>query len=459
MSALEEIAAKLRLETLERLWHRRPAGAFAVAIAGLGALALTTDFGGRPRMTPLGAFLVFSAVVLVWAAWFATTRLPRTKPGHVGFVLSLYAEDDAEDIRLRTDFVSHLRGLLHDVEASHFHLMVVRRSLAYDVDDVDSARRVLARTRAHFMIYGRVRRRLVEGAPFHILTCNGMVRHRPAEETVRSELARDMMSYLPRRVQFAEDRDVFSFEATSEWLEVAARYAIGAAAMISGDAQYAEHQFLAVERRLRTGHRRLPALSTLSGRVAQRLVELYTVWHAHLAVETARVPLGEGVARLEEVARKLLERDANNYGALLSLAMTDFVLRRDLPAAFKKVARCKHGPNANWRYSIAFLYAYKGDLTRARDEYKYAFQSRRIDAELPVHVEEFINAVIAQEPDKVQLHFANALVNEYAKEDVGSAVHHYEQFLATCPQGGFPTERGLAEGALGRLRPQLPDGG
>lgn len=452
MSTVEALVAKLGPDNLIRLWHRRAVGQLTTIVASITSLALASDFGGRSP-SPLGLGLCLVTTLLTGTVWFLTTRLPKTAPGRVGFVLSLYSESEDEDQRVRSDFVDHLRSLLLETEASQFQLLLIPRALARDVNDTESAVRLLGRTKGHFIAYGRVRRRIVDGAPVHVLTCEGMVRHMPAAEEVRRDLVQDFAAFLPRRVHFPEENDFFHFETTSEWLEVAARYTIGLAAFISGDARYAEHQFLTVERRLRTGRsRRPPALESLGSRVGNRLLALYRDWHMHLARETSRSPFSGGLPALEAVANKLLERDPDCYPALLSLAMTDFALRRDLKAAFAKIGRCKRGPNAAWRYSLAFLYAYEGNLSKAREEYKYAFESRRIDVELPVQVEEFINAVLEHEPSRAHLHFANALINEHVKEDAAAAIHHYARFIEGTEPRRFPEEHRLAATALGRLR-------
>src|SRR3546814_10004686 len=58
---------------------------------------------------------------------------------------------------------------------------------------------------------------------------------------------------VPKGWTIPVDADFFVFEATAEWTDVATRYVIGLAALISGDPVYAERLLQEVERKIRSG--------------------------------------------------------------------------------------------------------------------------------------------------------------------------------------------------------------
>src|SRR5207244_3535770 len=97
----------------------------------------------------------------------------------------------------------------------------------------------------------RVRMRNKDGKPAHLISFEGMVRHRPVPNEVSHALGVDFTKVLPRRVVIERENDAFEFEATSEWTDVSTRYVVGMAALISGDVAYAESLFLYVKQKLK----------------------------------------------------------------------------------------------------------------------------------------------------------------------------------------------------------------
>jgi tetratricopeptide (TPR) repeat protein len=309
----------------------------------------------------------------------------------------------------------------------------------------------LTEVRAHFIVYGTVRRRQIGGSAAHLLALDGIVRHTEISPDVQREISADFRRALPSKVQFSVDNDAFAFEVTSEWADVAARYIIGLAALASGDPWYAEKLLLGVEQRLRTSARAGP-LQTIAQKLPSRFEELYGRWVEALGRAYAITRRIEFAAASEEVAKKLLNRNPNNYGALLQVAICEFVLRRDVAAAKAAILQCRRVRDSTWRYSLAFLLAYEGKTRRAREEYEEAFKGRLQDVTVPVQAEEFMHLVIEEEPDKAHLYFFTGLINYRVKEDLASARRDFEAFLAQTLPEEHADERRLAQRYLEELQ-------
>lgn len=159
----------------------------------------------------------------------------------------------------------------------------------------------------------------------------------------------------------------------------------------------------------------------------------------------------EFVEEAEKVAQKLLGRNPDNYIGRQQMAIAHFVLRRDVAAATREIMACRRVKDVTWRYSRAFLLAYEGDTRRAREEYNEAFHGRLSDVTIPVQVEEFIQLVLDEEPDKVQLYFFLGLINLRAKDDPEAAGRDFRNFLDAQGSDQFPEERSLAERYLNEL--------
>jgi hypothetical protein len=85
--------------------------------------------------------------------------------------------------------------------------------------------------------------------------------------------------------------------------------------------------------------------------------------------------------------------------------------------------------DVTWRYSEAFLKAYKGDLVGRYVSYRAAFRGA-CDDTVPIQSEEFVLEVISQEPDKSALHFCTGLINYHAKRDWASAIREFRLFVS-----------------------------
>jgi tetratricopeptide (TPR) repeat protein len=438
------------LDKCEKHWHSRR----ALWVAPLGAavliLLLQTEF--LAKTVELRNWIVASVTaIVVLIVWEMTNRVPRVQKKKNGIVIAIVADNDEQAVQIRKDFLAHLSGLIQaDEQSTNLRLLVVPKFVAERVERDDQAVALLNKTRGVFMLYGTARKRKISGADSHLLELRGVVRHQPITPHIQAQLQGEFVSVLPSSVQFPVDNDVFAFAFTSDWAEIVARYMIGLAAMVSGYLPYAETLLLYVEARL-AGRSLVGPMRKLRYRVPQRLMELYKLWldalnqayfmkRERFVLETA-----------ETVVNKVLARDPANYNALLFSAICLFVLHRDTSGAMTAVLKCRKFPDVTWRYSHAFLLAYQGRMKEARDEYKIACRARSQDRTLRIQCEEFIQLVLHEEPNKAQLHFASALINEYAKSDTEGAKRDYKAFLDHPRSAAFPAEVALARQAIERL--------
>jgi hypothetical protein len=437
------------LGIIERWWHdKRMAWALPLG-ASLWVLAYLSDWGGQLTVPHTAAALAVG--LLAAGIWHGMHLVPRTRKGRVGLVIAIVGDDLKHDEQIRSDFVESLRKMIEiDQRRTFFQLVVFPRFLAERCQSSTDAARYLTKTKGHFMIFGSARVRSVSGAASHVLSLEGIVGHAPVPAEVSAQLSSDFKVAIPRRVTFPRDNDVFSFEFTSAWTETAARYIIGLAALVSGDVQYSETLLLSAEQRLRQSSK--GPFRKLAEDLPSRLIVLYQNWmnashDAYVASSDKRY-----LEIADEVATKLLARDSSHYGATLMKGICAFTLRRDIGQAKHHVRAAKRLNDVTWRYSLGFLYAYEGRMKESRTEYAKAFAGQLNDVTVPVQCDLFIQSVLAEEPERGQLHFAAALINQHVKPDSTLAISEYESFLAHPCSTAFPEEVTIANSALMTLR-------
>ena len=225
------------------------------------------------------------------------------------------------------------------------------------------------------------------------------------------------------------------------WIDhpAVARYVIGTAAALSNDFPLAEQLLLDSERRIQqfVGRAEGAALSVLLDRVRKRLADLYAEWLARLGRRHTRSRDVAAIRESEEVIAKLRRYTADAYGVHLAAAIVAFVLHRDIETARRESQACSGSTDATWRYSEAFLHAYDGDLESAYRSYRRAFESPLRNPNVPTQVEEFIQTVIDEEPERQWLYYCLGLVNFPAKGDLEAARNDFQRFVDSADTQRF----------------------
>src|SRR5690606_4492745 len=187
-----------------------------------------------------------------------------------------------------------------------FHIVAYGRRFAGRITSEKEARDALNASRAVFMVYGRARLRTTSDGPKHLLNVRGIVRHSVTSDENKALLSTEFGRFLPQKLILDKTNDVFSFEVTSEWLNVAVRYIVGVASMISGDLRHAETLFLSVRELLPSRIKGIGPVQQLSRTLPGRLANLYSIWMDAVVTKYLATRDLETVEDGELIADKLL---------------------------------------------------------------------------------------------------------------------------------------------------------
>ena len=78
--------------------------------------------------------------------------------------------------------------------------------IAENALDHDAAQKLRVQSGAHFVLFGRVRERNIDGKPCHILDFDGIVTHNPIAKELSIQFSKEFRELLPKRVQFERER-------------------------------------------------------------------------------------------------------------------------------------------------------------------------------------------------------------------------------------------------------------
>jgi tetratricopeptide (TPR) repeat protein len=443
-------------EVARKHWHTP----YALVLAEiLLSLVLAVLLG----VVKLGAGVGVAAFGLLWVitfiVWWHTNRLPKTKKDKVGFVISLSTGDETEHKKVMEDLVLTLHELLKAGTSGRlFQLIRAPQHIAERIVDFDGAHELLARCRAHFIVYGRVRLRAVGGRQEHVINLEGVVAHRPLPNAVRGQLSQEFAELLPRSLRLATENDVFSFAFTSGWINCVSKYIIGIAAFCSGAIDYAEELQSDVNRLLDGQDKNFPIFGKLKQRVPRRLTEIHL---ARARAAFRRWSKSRDAQDIAEAGRHLAKVPAvcaNHYDVLIMRSVLLFLERRDAKAAIGLLKKCKKAADGTWLYNLGFLHAYMGNLSAALGCYKKA---TALPLEPPVlgEVEDFICWTLDEEPSRYQLHFCLGYINWKAKGDEVRALEDFRTFLSLGDGEEYARERALVRAWISSIAGAQPPGG
>jgi tetratricopeptide (TPR) repeat protein len=445
--SLKEIA-----EFSAKKWYETSGLVIAIVVCTVVAEGLLVA-GSAAWWLNLTAITVLNA--LVGLIWWLSTRPPKTPQGKIGFLVSVTSADDAESQRLKEDFLVPLQRLIKSGNTGKaFHFMRLPNHLAEKIIDEDDAQRARMRSRAHFILYGHVKRRTIGGKEHHVIELDGIVTHREVPDEVSKALANEFSELWPRRVNIPTEDDLLAFRFTSEWAELVAKYIIGIAAALSGDLAYAEKLYLDAQERLNTKDKSFPVYQKLSVRLPSRISEIY---ETHARIELSAWAEDHDASHIEAMSDHLAKATGPSTQSLITTkAISAFMSRRAADEAIALLKKIQNQNDPLWHYNMGFLYGYKGNLKVASRHYNQASLWPIKPISL-AQIEDFMCWALDEEPGKFQLHFCLGLFNWKAKGDTARARLDFEKFLAEGKPSDFAKERQLAAEWIGELQAESHD--
>jgi len=426
---------------LKKNWFEPTGLIAALVVTGIVEGTLFATAGASA--TVVTSTLVSSEIVVL-ILWGWSVRLPRTPKKSIGFLVSIDCADDKESEKLRQDFVTPLRQLVKSGAVGRaFHFMELPQHHAKKIQDHSDAETFRRKTKAHFVLFGRVRLRVVSGKEHHVIDLEGGVSHKPVPVAASQSLAQEFTRLLPRRVRTPTENDLLTLQFTSEWAGKVAMYVIGVAAAFSGDFDYAESLYTNVLNELREEDKKFPIYAELAQRIPDRISELYEsrVQAAHFNWTTTHDPMY--VDAVGTYLEKIHVSPDNHDGFYNMSAIHAFLKNRDVQNAKMFLRKMKKKNTGTWNYNMGFLLAYSGDLQSALRHYRRA-TTYFVEVEVINQIEDFLWWVFETEPNKYQLLYCLGFFEWKAKGDLVSAKSNFKEFLGKGNASEFRKEREFA---------------
>lgn len=438
------------IKLVQRHW-RSPLGLVAaIALLSLIAVALLEHLA--PAIVAAASVLACACVVLIWIHARSIRKNPKDR---IGVMVAIQCSDEAEEARVREDFVGRIRSLVSKgASSSRLNFIEVPKHLSNTLTDDSAVDKLRRKANAHFVLHGHVRLRNFDGRQHHVIDIRGLVAHKELEKSVQNRFRQEFAELMPARVTFPEENDLLAFEFTAELTDIVSRYVIGLAAALSGDVASAERMYVDVSRRLSGVDKQFPVLEKIRTRLPFRMFELnearavasYEKWRRHKTKENAQA-LGRYLAAIPV--------DADYARRVLSLRAVHAVVDlKDIALAREYVLRHDLRENAIWHFNLAFLAAFDGKLRKAVKHYQDGARTV-VEEETIADIEEFMTWILREEPSKYQFHYCLGFFNWKVRGDLALASSDFKVFLRSGDERQFVAERKLARKWLTQIEEQL----
>jgi tetratricopeptide (TPR) repeat protein len=444
---------KTLFDLIQRHWHK-PLGLLVTIVTGLLFVTFLLNNINASSKTTILAYLIVTASSLI--IWWYSNKIPKTKKGKVGFVVCIQYSNDDEEKVISEDFVTTLRKLLKSGPNGHtFHFIETPKHISQSIKDNDDAAMLRARMKAHFLIFGRVRIRKIDGKDCHIIELDGIVSHKPLAKGVSNQLAKEFGDLFPRRLQIPIENDLLSLNFTSDWTECVAKYIIGIAAACSSDIYYAESLYKEIEKKLEIKKTDFPIFDKLKERLPIRFSEISIAKSKAFLNAWRKNQDDDALLQFISHHNNISDELANSYDVLLLQSVRAFLDGRRIKDAIDYINKCKRFNDPIWHFNLAFLEAYKGDLKKSIRQYRKGASYNILPTTLS-EVEDFMVWILEEEPDKYQYYYCLGFFNWEIKGDLVQALHDFNKFLEHTKNGEFIKEKALATKWISEIQRKTP---
>lgn len=441
------------LDQLEELWRRRNAFksllAFLIILnigfisigSALHILLSNVNYLSKPEeyftfysYFSLAVGLSNILLILFWSYW---RTLPKLFGYQIGILFAPNSDPDCEDLvfSLYEQFKKDLsrRGIINEITHK-----LLPRDMA--VNNNDDANRIIENSGARLLIYGNIRRGKIDGDQTEgFESISFTLRHRSLAEAEIKPVVTDLANALAYRAFISKDKNSFiDKRILVENISEVASFFIAMALTLEGRLIEAEsileHLITMLDQKLLISRSdaqlrlfRNSVVSCLTVNLEARCTQIY---FDHVVDNIAQRCVDEYAQRCVDIQNRILsinKKTSKHYlfQAVLYFHFGDIGRSK---TCIKKALELSPENNAAPYFSYAFIYLWQENYEKALRNYLRAEKCTDYTLDVIMSVIFFLQSVARSHPDKVQIKFGLAYINERFF-DTTKAIEDYESFL------------------------------
>jgi len=371
----------------------------------------------------IGILAISLAVFTSWA--FYVFHYPKRSKERLGVAVAIHVEKLEDSIFFKKDFLIPFKSKISDLNLP-FDILVLKNHQSEKVETVEDARRILKKTRAHFCIWGSIKKR--KNAPAcekYLFSLRGVVIHKPIQEVQKVLLRKEFNALLPNTMIFEEHLQFEVFEFRANQAVAALDYITGRAAFLSGDFNTAIHLHESLFQAIQSGQS-----YPISKEILKNLLSLEYDQKAGFEFFNS----SDRSAYIESV-KKSLQYNQNNYGALLKRAIIEFDNGNgNAQTALKTIKEAKKHASGgyHWLYSKAFLHFWLEQYDDALQSCEKLKEKSYGGEEITVQEVIKFNENLLKKYTKPQLYYWLGFVSYVKHNNPSLADTYFQKFVETA---------------------------
>ena len=356
-------------------------------------------------------------IVVFWL--FYKYYYPKRSKNRLGVAVAVYVESLEDNRYFKKDFLTPFKTKIIELGLP-FDVLVIRNHQSEKVENVEDARKVLKKTKAHFCIWGSIKKRKngKEGDKY-LFSLRGIVVHQPILEVQKVLLIKEFTALLPNTIAFEEGFQFELFDLRANQAVAALDYITGRAALLSGDFNIAINLHEALFLAMQGGQQFQVSKDTL-----KKLLALEYDLKANFELFNNKP--------CEQSITKSLQYDQNNYGALLKKAVLEFNSGTgDAKLALKTIKQAKINANKtyNWLYSETFLHLWLEEYPEAIKCCDKLKEKNYVGEEVTIKEVIDFNENLLKKIQRPQLYYWLGFVSYVKDNNYSRADQYFQNFL------------------------------
>ncbi len=391
------------------------------------------DFNGSFSQLVCAVSVTSTALLLYIIATIKHNLLPRAKRDCLAVLFVVGAESEKSFLDVKFKLVQPFEESLRQPSKTKFEVVCIRRSRLkkYDLYNKKDMVTLLMKTNCIFhvgVVYTVDNESSGENYEIEI---NTGVAHPKYQQTAETILAHDMITLTDsiKNVKFTRHDKIEKCKVTALSLTYIIKYLAGIVYLFAGETIRANELFADIYDSLQDEEHSLPAISWLKNTVPERYFISNTILSRREYLDYCHDKDRIHLDRMEDYLTKANTLVPDTYDYYLNMAFVHALKHRDIDLAVQCIKRCKPFKSYHdWRYSDAFLSAYKPNPDNPFTVYRKCETALRYPAEHVHELASFIENVLSDEPEKFLLHLALGLIYEEGG-DIPQMKHHFTSFI------------------------------
>lgn len=395
-------------------------------------------------------YIIISTILCIVVTLIWRNSQPEKIPeGMIGIGLAIFKEDDGESGKIYSDLIDSFKNVL--LENSYLKNRIIFRELneviasqiVLDLPSKEKADYWTKKLNISFLFFGGIKLRDINNKPTFVLDIQGIVRHKKIDEIVQNVFAKEFSESLPK-ILISKENHFSQMEFVAKYIDVVAKYILGVAVYFSFD-------FSTSSRLLAEAENKLEKLlnnnqygenygSYILSNIRKNIINVYISWQRFEWKKYVISKNDDYLMQARKICEKIVSRDSRNLEASLKLAISYFMMERDIASSKEFLLPFVNEKNPAVLFSLAFLEGYEGNLDTAYDFYKKGFRLPVDDLTVYNQCDEFMGEVLRLEPDKGQIHYCSGLLNYKGKKDFISAERDFKNFLNSACSMAYPRQ-------------------